>query len=359
MTVERISTLEGFERERERWEQLEKLDPHATLFMTWKWLRAYFPVARFRWSILVLREGPDAIAYLPLARNSSPLDRELYLAGNPYADYAGMIALPSRAEAAVGAFADALAAEQWDGFNVGDISDPRLETLVRRLVDRGLKIDSTFETRCLSCELPDTWEKYITECISAKTRVNMVRVERRLAEALPAFRISEATGEDIDAHVEAMILVNYKRWGGSLRNSQRRYGPLFRNAYDRGILRIFIYWDGARPIAGAAAFLDPDRSWFGLYKIGFDAEYEKLSPGKGIVGRAIRAAIDAGYKRFDFMRGAEEFKARYARDLLITKHYRLVRPGWRAGAIAFARPRWLGFKLAVANRLYGPGRMLL
>ena len=42
--------------------------------------------------------------------------------------------------------------------------------------------------------------------------------------------------------------------------------------------------------------------------IGFDDEYEKLSPGKGIVGRAIRAAIEAGYGRFDFMRGAEDLQ---------------------------------------------------
>ena len=33
-----------------------------------------------------------------------------------------MIALPSRAEAAIGAFADALVAERWDGFNVGDVA---------------------------------------------------------------------------------------------------------------------------------------------------------------------------------------------------------------------------------------------
>jgi hypothetical protein len=38
---------------------------------------------------------------------------------------------------------------------------------------------------------------------------------------------------------------------------------------------------------------------FGLYMIGFDEAYAKLSPGKGIVGRTIRAAIESGYHRFD------------------------------------------------------------
>ena len=358
MTVHQITTIAEFDAERERWEQLERLDPDASVFTSWRWLRAYFPVTRFRWWVMVLREGPDAVAYLPLARGGSLLDRELYLGGNPVADYTGMIALPSRAEAAISAFADALLAEKWDAFNALDVEDARIDALVRRLVERGMKLETTGETRCLWCELPPTWERYITERITAKTRVNMLRVERRLAEALPAFRISEPTDDDLDAHVAAMVEVNHKRWGGNLKTAQRRFGTLFRNAYRQGVARMFIYWDGDKPIAGATVFTDAGRSSFGLYMIGFDEAYDKLSPGTGIVGRAIRAAIESGYARFDFLRGDEPFKARHADQVRITHHYRLSRPGLRAAAVAFARPKYLALKLAVANIVYGPGRSL-
>ncbi len=358
MEVGRITTLAEFDAERARWEQLERVDPHLSVFMTWAWLRAYLPVARMRWSILVVREGGAAIAYLPIAHNGFFLDRELFLGGNPAADYAGLVALPARADAAVEALADALLARRWDGLNLLDVSDPRIETLVNRLADRGVKVESRDETRCLRCELPDTWDEYITKRISAKTRVNMVRVERRLAEALPGFRISEPTDEDVDAHVEAMVIVHHKRQGGNLKRAHRRVGRLLRNAYATGVLRLIIYWDGTRPIAGAAAFVDPPRSYFGLYIIGFDEEYDKLSPGKGIIGRAIRTAIESGYKHFDFMRGDEEYKARYADEVHVLKQYRLARPGWRAGAIAYLRPKFFDVKLAVANIVYGPGRTL-
>ena len=358
MNVQRIATIAEFESERTRWEQLEELDPQATVFTSWRWLRVYLPVARYRWEILALREDGEAIAYLPLAYGGSVFDRELYLAGNPVADYAGMVALPSRAEYAVSVFADALIAKPWDGFNVFDVDDSRIEALVRRLVDRGVRIETTDETRCLWCELPPTWEQYVAERISAKTRVNTLRVERRLAEALPNFRISETTDADLDLHVDAMIAVNHKRWGGNLTNARRRFGALFHNAYHEGVLRLFIYWDGDKPIAGAAAFLDHARSSFGLYMIGFDEAYDKLSPGKGIVGHTIRSAIASGFARFDFLRGDEPFKARYADRVHITKHYRLTRPGLRAGAIAYARPKWRAVKLAVANIVYGPGRTL-
>ncbi|HYW54501.1 MAG TPA: GNAT family N-acetyltransferase [Dongiaceae bacterium] len=356
MHIERIEGVRSFEAERERWERLERRDPHATVFTSWRWLRAYLPVARYRTFVLALREGDDAVAYLPLARGGSPLDRELYLAGNPTADYAGMIALPSRAEAAVGAFAGALIAEKWDAFNVCDVTDPRLETLVRRLVDRGMRLESSEEFTGRRCALPKTWDAYITERISAKTRVNTLRVERKLAEALPHFRVSEPTAADLPAHVEAMIAVNHARWGGNIEKARRRYGTLFRNAFEAGLLRMFVYWDGERPIAGATAFLDDLRSSFGLYMLGFDEAYDKLSPGKGIVGRAIRAAIESGYEHFDFLRGDEPFKARYAPDAHVTKNFRVTRPGLRSAAIAYARPKYLALKLQVANLVHGGGR---
>ena len=356
VSVDRIDTIEAFEAERERWEALEARDPHATIFTSWRWLRVYFPIARYRWSILVARRGREAVAYLPVSRGGSLIDRELYLGGNPVADYTGMVALPDCGELAASAFAVALHAEGWDGFNLNDVNDPRLEAVVQRLAERGLVVESTGETRCLSCTLPATWEAYIAENISAKTRVNTLRVERRLAEALPNFRISEPCDADIDEHVEAMIAVNHKRWGGNLKRAREKYGRLFRHAYDAGLLHMFVYWDGDKPIAGASAFTDHLRSSFGLYMIGFDEAYDKLSPGKGIVGRAIRTAIEAGYERFDFLRGDEPFKARYATEVTVTRHFRLTRPGLRAAAIAYLRPKWFALKIAVANRVYGPGR---
>jgi|SRR5579884_256948 len=359
MNVERIDDLRRFDEERPRWEHVERNDPHATVFMSWRWLRAYFAHPRHRWTVLALRDGDETVAYLPLARGGSWLDRELYLGGNPTADYTGMLALPDRAEQAVAAFADAVLREPWDAFNVEDTLDPRMETLVRRLVQRGgVRVEHTDETRCRSVALPATWDAYITETISAKTRVNMLRVERRLAEALPNFRVSEPVADDLAAHVDAMIAVNHDRWGGNIRAARRRYGALFEAAFAQGVLRMFVYWDGARPIAGATAFVDDLRSSFGLYMLGFDAEYDKFSPGKGLIGRAVRTAIEAGYARFDFLRGDEPFKARYAPELHVTKHYRLLRPGLRAGAIAYARPKALALKLMLAKLRYGADRSL-
>ena len=360
MRIDRISTLHDFDAERDRWERLERQDPHATVFTSWRWLRAYLPVGRYRWEVLALREGDEALAYLPLAHCGNVFDRELCLAGNPHADYTGMIALERSAPRAVDAFARELLARRWDGFNVEDVRDPRVEALVERLVAAGMRLELTVEHTGRSCALPADWETYVTERISAKTRVNTLRVERRLAEALPGFRITRITdpGADVEAHIEAMVLTNHARWGGNLRKARRRYGGLFRAAHALGILRLVVYWDGTRPIAGAAAFADHLHASFGLYMLGMDKAYDAYSPGKGIVGRAIRTAIEEGFAHFDFLRGDEPFKARYAPDLHTRHSYRLVRPGWRAAAIARVRPLYDQLKLRAATVVYGEGRSL-
>ncbi|HEY0615370.1 MAG TPA: GNAT family N-acetyltransferase [Candidatus Elarobacter sp.] len=359
MDVAKITTIDQIDAERPRWEALERRDRHATLFTSWAWLRAYLPVTRLRWSILALRDGAEAVAYLPIARAGSVFDRELYLGGNPFADYTGMVADPDREDEAIAAFADALARERWDAFNASDVNDPRIESIVSALCERGFMLAETDSTRCLSVRLPKTWDEYVTTCISAKTRVNTLRVERRMAEALPGFRATEACAEDLDAHIDAALRAHMSRWGGNMRSARARFGTLFRNTFERGMARIFVYWDGEEPIAGAVAFLDAARSSFGLYMIGFDEAYAKLSPGKGIVGRAIRSAIESGYERFDFLRGDEPFKQNYADEVTMTRHFRLVAPGWRSAAIAVARPKALALKTSLANAIYRAGKSRL
>ena len=174
MQIERLTTPAQFAAERERWEELERLDPNATIFTSWRWLNAYAPVARTRPFTLAAREGATTIAYLPLAYGGTFLDRELFMGGAPVADCTGMLALPDREEAAIAAFADAIARERWDGFNVSEARDPRIETLVRRLGDRGMLVAATHQTRCRTTDLPSSWETYITERISALTLSSML-----------------------------------------------------------------------------------------------------------------------------------------------------------------------------------------
>jgi CelD/BcsL family acetyltransferase involved in cellulose biosynthesis len=359
---ERITTLNGFEAERARWERLYRADPHGQVFLSWSWLRAYFAQARHRWTILVLRDGDELVAALPLQVRSVParalpIARELAFATEPVADYQGMLCAPNREAEAVARFGAAIRAMRWDRASMRDVADPRILDLIARLRGANDAVAVTGETRCRRAVLPADWDTFAAG-LGSGTRATTTRSVRKMREEFPGIRVSEPTDADIDAHVEAMVVVNHRRWGGNLRRARAKYGRMFRAAYDLGCLRLQIIWDGARPVAGCASFTDTVHKTYNLYQVGYDTAYAKYSPGKGVLGLAIQDAIASGFRVFDFLRGDEDYKASYASDVVVTTHHRVQRRSLRAAVLERVQPAYRTMKGAAARLVYGPGRIV-
>jgi CelD/BcsL family acetyltransferase involved in cellulose biosynthesis len=362
--VASIHTLAAFDAERERWERLYRADPRSQVFLSWPWLRAFLTHARPGWRIVVLRDGGELIAALPLRLSGAPsallpVARQLTFSSAPVGDYQGMLCLPEREHDAVPALAAAVKRIRWDRALLSDVSDPRIVELLNLIRGEGDLLDQTEPSRCIRTELPPTWEAY-TKTLGNGTRTTTVRAVNRLASAFPAFRISGPGrgSQDIDADIDALVRLNHMRWGGNLRRSHAKYGRLHRAAHDRGCFRLFVLWDGERPIAGAASYVDPVRKTYNLYQLGYDAAYAKYSPGKGVIGLAIRDAIEDGYTSFDFLRGYEEYKLAFADDVRITTHHRLTRPGLRSRLFGAIHPSYRLLKAAAVRIVYGPGRAI-
>jgi CelD/BcsL family acetyltransferase involved in cellulose biosynthesis len=357
-----ITTPAGFAAERAAWERLYVADPERQVFLSWAWLDAYLATVAPGWTIAVLREGDELIAALPLQVRSVPsrafpVARELAFLGDPVADYNGMLCRPDREADAVRAFAATIRRLGWDRAVFRDLADPRLDALLAQLRAVGSTLAQTGETRCLRATLPASWDEY-KKSLGRTTRGKTERALRRLQEALPGFRLSSPCDADVDAHVEAMVRVNHARWGGNLRSARARFGRLFRGAYDRGCLRLHIAWDGERAVAGVASFTDRVSGTYNLYQLGYDGAYARFSPGKAVLGCAIRDAIEGGYRIFDFLRGDEEYKASYAADVAITRHFLLERPGLRSTLFDVVQPAYRALKAAAVRVVYGPGRTI-
>ena len=63
---------------------------------------------------------------------------------------------------------------------------------------------------------------------------------------------------------------------------------------------------GGRRIAAGVWFEDAE-AWY-LYNAGVDPEARELSPGVLLSALALQAAIGAGRRRFDYLRGDEPYK---------------------------------------------------
>ena len=179
---------------------------------------------------------------------------------------------------------------------------------------------------CLAFDLPADYATFLAG-LSKPTRRATQRLLTTFAERQPGVRIADADS-DADAQIEAVVGLNAERFGSTgLRRN--RLLALLRAAHQTGCLRLRVVWDGSRPVAGGAAFVDPVHGTFGLYLLGHDRRYDRYSPGKGIIGLMVRAAIEEGFRELDFLRGGDAFKSSYADRARPNRRFRVRRPSLR------------------------------
>ena len=103
--------------------------------------------------------------------------------------------------------------------------------------------------------------------------------------------------------------------------------------------------DGA-PVAAWYGFTWGDTVYF--YQSGRDPDWERQSVGLVLMATMIRRAIERGYRRFDFLRGADAYKQQWTTTQRITEEITIYRRGWRGrvlralDAAGELRSRWGG-----------------
>jgi CelD/BcsL family acetyltransferase involved in cellulose biosynthesis len=352
--VERIpiETLGAFDAIRPEWDELRRADPHATVFLTSGWLRAFLSMSPTPWSILTLRAGGVLVAALPISMRGAPhhrlpLARVLTFASAPFADYQGMLCRPEYEDAAIEAFAETLRALAWQRADFPDVRDPRIGALAHRLSGAGTLLHELPAAPCHRIDLPPAWDAYLAT-LSKPTRRATLRPAKQMAEELPAARTSFAEAANLDLHIDALLRLNALRWGTSGAR-QEKFRRLFRAAFAEGCLRIAMLWDGERPIGAGAALVDAERGYYGWYLIGHDPEYARFSPGKAALASGIQDALGVGCRTFDFMRGGEGYKSSYATGESTNAHFTLRRRGARAALLRAIEPGYMALRSALVR----------
>jgi len=357
-----ITSLNGFRAERERWERLYRADAHSHVFLSWSWLYAYLSTSSPGWTIVVLRDGDELVAALPLRRSAVPsrflpIARQITFASTPYGDYQGMLCRPESEHVALRGFERALLAMRWERASFPDVVDARFVRLLDTLRGDVAAVELTGMTRSPRVDLPPTWDEF-ARTLGSGTRATTTRCVPRLARDVAEFRVTTPSEGDADAHIDAIVRLRHVRWGGNLATARATYGRLYRAAYDAGCLRAIVMWDGTRPIAGSASFVDPVHGTYNLYQLSYDKAYARYSPGKGVVGLAIRDAIEHGFRVFDFLRGDEPYKSLYAPGAWTTSHHRVTRRSVRSSLFGAVNPAYRTLKGAAVRVVYGPGRRI-
>jgi len=352
--VDRITTFPQLDAIETRWRTLYAADPYANLFLSWEWMRACLATQRKRWLVLGAREpGGEYTALLPLSLERFPsigftLNRELSLAGNPRADFTGMLGLSSEEVRFVPALAREIERLRWDNFTLADYADPRIGELAAYFRKKGYRASADEPTPSPYIALPESWETYIGSRSHATRRT--IRAKLRKIESLPGYRFGFAPPDEAEGAIDVLLRINSRRWNMSLRKRRKKFGELFARSFAAGRFIISTMRVGDTVIAAQGSFVDPEAKTIFGYMMGYDADYAKYSPGAMLVCSSIRHAIELGYRRYDLSRGGEAFKSSLATGVDYTAQATLTRPGIRVAAVNAGRRSFFAVK-GIARQL--------
>jgi len=152
--------------------------------------------------------------------------------------------------------------------------------------------------------LPDSWEAYLNN-LDGKLRHELRRKLRKAAQV---------TTQSIGAeHIEILFNlmtasdINKKEFLND--EICEFFNSIAHSFFKNDWLRFRATFLDSQPIGVLFSFQYKDRIY--LYNSGFDPDFSHLSPGIIAIGIDIKAAIDEGFKYYDFLRGEEKYKLHF------------------------------------------------
>ena len=351
---------------RETWDRLTAATPAATPFSRWTfhraWWDAYGSTAHEQYLACVRADAPgirigepfadseDVLGIVPLMHRHEvePGDAEtatllrrrvesgtslrpdakaVFMAASYHADYATLLCDPRH----VGAVADALAlaccgpvpaeaGQAWDVIDLrrlraDDPALPALEAAFRRHAgEQGWDVRVEVEDVCpVTTFASADWEAFLAT-LDKKAR-HEIRRKMRRAEQSGTVRFELAS---LDASsVETFIDLHQARWGDEGLFPPTEGGDRSRHFLHRlaeleaaegagAQLQLGQVLVGDRLIFATVGFDDGSTCYF--YNAGMDPAARDLSPGVTGTAAYLRDRLDANRRRFDFLRGNEDYK---------------------------------------------------
>lgn len=310
LTTERIDTLEAFRSLRPAWDAVASADIHATVYVSWAFTSALIDLEMYPWFILAFKnDTDDYVGFSYFARKNGRFNwhRLVLLAGTPFADYNGFLALPGYAKPVCTAMVQTLMAMDWDMLDLKHSFDSRIPIFAGRFPAQRYSIRIVAGTS-LYISLPESWEQYTRTVLSKNSRKKIRRFTKKI-EQLPGYRLEALNDENADQLIETILRLWYQKWQKDWPiDTFHLYIRIFHTLAKENLLWARMIYDGDTPVVGLATILDrPHNTFFALLGT-FNEAYAHLDPGKVLDAYSIRWAIENQYKIYDFMQGAFPYK---------------------------------------------------
>ena len=342
MRIDVIDDYETLIALKANWEAVYECDPESQFFLSWTWLTRWLETDDSQWFILAAApdaQGSDYVAFFPLRlktkkKKSGGFYNEISFAGKGLSDYAGLICTVEHETAAISAFANHLKRSNWArlNFNCLRASDNRRQLLFAPFVGKNFKrteyrainkTDNVDNNICPYVTLPNDWDSYL-ETVSTNTRQKIRRFLRKI-ENSDEFHITLSDADTIESNVDVLLGFWRTQWGprkgDRLQTILKTNRTMLNRSFEEGALFLPVIWQGDRPLAATASFIDRTKGAL-LFFIGGRDETFRGPPPTGFLLHAwsIRHAIDQGFKMYDFLRGNEPYKYVFGSQESYIKH---------------------------------------
>ena len=172
------------------------------------------------------------------------------------------------------------------------------------------------ETSCPYVSLPESYEEYLrtrTKSFRSSIRQAQRQAERhnlRVAELQPESFPSDRLPE-IFLSLHLNRFADHSALASSIAQSFVRH--VFPGLFVDRLLRAFALYEAEKIIAINVCIAGVNSLC--LWNGGFTAAAERWSPGKLLIGAGIREAYALNMTEYDFLRGSETYKSRWANDV--------------------------------------------
>lgn len=328
MRIEWFRDPEIFARLEPEWNTLLTRSATDTIFLTNEWQRTWWEcLGDGELYLVTVREDDGTLVGIaPLfAETTSTSERALALVGCvDVSDYLDVIVAREHTESVYRALLDTLLRDdfpRWDWLHLCNLpaASPTNTQLKMLAEARGLMVQHGVRDVAPILELPATWDAYL-DSLDKKQRHEIRRKLRRVQETQPrwytidrADDLDQAIGDFIELHKQSRpdknVFMDVRMRGF--------FERLARALFARGWLQLSFLEIGGARAAAIMNFIYNNNVL--VYNSGYDpVQYGAYSPGIVLFAYSIQDAITAGRRRYDFLRGNEEYKYRLgARDTLV------------------------------------------
>jgi CelD/BcsL family acetyltransferase involved in cellulose biosynthesis len=292
------------------WNDLRQRLKWDSVFVLPRWLKVWWQAfgGGSESYLFDVKQDKNIIGVAPLMVRE---DKAAFIGSADVCDYMDFVVAPGKAPAFFTAVLDKL---KKDGIKELHLDSLRHDSTVMTCLvdlakDKGYEVTLTQENVSLDLDLPSTWEEYL-RTLTPKQRRETGRRFRRLEEEgeINYRSVEDAEPKVLEIFFKLMRVSREDKVAFMTARMESFFRSLAETMAESKLLRFGILEISGKPVAAVMCFDYNNKVY--LYNSGYDPEYGYLSVGLLSKLLSIKDGIERGRRRYDFLKGPEEYKYR-------------------------------------------------